>query len=68
MLHTKYWKTKHIHKTYEGLLWKTKKEKYVRTSTRTKVSTTAWLTKLTHEITEVWTPNLNRWSLQNDLF
>jgi len=22
-----------FHKTYEGLLWKTKKEKYVRTST-----------------------------------
>jgi hypothetical protein len=36
-------------------------------NTPTRVSTTAWLTKLTHEITQVWTLNLNRWRLHNDL-
>jgi hypothetical protein len=68
MLHTRYWKTTNFTKHTKAFFGRQKREICTYFSTPTKVSTTAWLTKLTHEITEVWTPKLNHWSLRNDLF
>jgi hypothetical protein len=68
MLHTKYWKTTNFTKHTKAFFGRQKREICTYFNTPTKVSTTAWLTKLTHKITEVWTPKPNYWSLRNDLF